>query len=38
VYKSTLYVRQIDGDRIVVSVLKIGAITGAVNKKHLVRT
>jgi hypothetical protein len=37
VYKSTLYVRQIDGDRIVVSILKFGAITGAVNKKHLVR-
>lgn len=37
VYNSNLYVRQIEGDRIVVSTVKVGAITGAVNKKHLVR-
>lgn len=35
VYKSTLYVRQISGDRVVVSTLKIGAVTGAVDKKYL---
>lgn len=31
----TLYVRGIDGDRVVVSTLRSGAITGAVNKKYL---
>lgn len=36
VYSSTLYVRQVSGDRIVVSTVKVGAVTGAVNKKHLV--
>lgn len=35
VYNSTLYVRQVDGDRIVVSTLKTGAVTGAVDKKYL---
>lgn len=35
VYKSTLYVRQINGDRVVVSTLKEGAVTGAVDRKHL---
>lgn len=35
VYKSTLYVRQINGNRIVISTLKTGAITGAVDKKYL---
>lgn len=37
VYKSTLYVRQINGDRIVISTLKTGAITGAVDKKYLTK-
>lgn len=37
VYKSTLYVREIDGDRIVVSTQKTGAITGAVHKKYLTK-
>lgn len=37
VYKSTLYVRDIDGDRIVVSTQKTGAITGAVHKKYLTK-
>lgn len=31
----TLYVRGIDGDRVVVSTLRSGAITGAINKKYL---
>lgn len=35
VYNSVLYVRQIDGDRIVVSTQKTGDITGAVDKKYL---
>jgi hypothetical protein len=33
--EAVLYVREIDGDRIVVSTAKTGAITGAVNKKYL---
>lgn len=37
VYNSTLYVREMNGDRVVVSISKTGAVTGAVNKKHLVR-
>ena len=37
VRKSTLYVRQIDGDRVVISILKKGAVTGAVHKKYLVK-
>jgi hypothetical protein len=37
VYNSTLYVREVTGDRIVVSTVRTGAITGAVHKKHLVR-
>lgn len=37
VYNSTLYVREISGDRIVVSTLKSGAITGAVDRKHLIK-
>ncbi len=37
VYSSTLYVREIDGDRIVVSVLKTGDITGAVDRKYLTK-
>lgn len=36
VYSSTLYVREIDGNRVVVSVLKTGAVTGEVDKKYLV--
>lgn len=35
VYNATLYVREINGDRIVVSTQKTGAITGAVHKNHL---
>lgn len=37
VYKSTLYVREISGSRIVISTLKTGAITGAVDKKYLTK-
>lgn len=37
VYDFTLYVRQVDGDRIVVSTQKSGAITGAVDKKYLTK-
>lgn len=37
VYASKLYVRQINGDRIVVSIFKIGAVTGAVNINDLIR-
>lgn len=37
VFTKTLYVRQINGDRVVVSTLKVGAITGAVNKKYLIK-
>ena len=36
VFKSKLYVRQINGDNIIISTLKTGAITGTVNKKYLV--
>lgn len=35
VFKTTLYVRDVDGDRVVVSIVKIGPVTGAVNKKYL---
>lgn len=35
VYKKTLYIREVAGDRVVISWLKVGAITGAVNKKYL---
>lgn len=35
--KMPLYVRSINGNRVVVSILKIGAITGAVNKKYLTK-
>lgn len=37
VYSSTLYVREISGDRIVISTQKTGAITGAVDKKYLTK-
>ena len=37
VYNSTLYVRQINGDRVVVSTVKTGAVTGAVDKKYLTK-
>lgn len=37
VYKSTLYVRAIDGDKITVSILKVGAVTGNVDKKYLTK-
>lgn len=37
VYTSTLYVREIKGDRVVISTLKSGAITGAVDKKYLTK-
>ena len=35
VMKSRLYIREIKGDRIVISTQKTGAITGAVHKKYL---
>lgn len=37
VYNANLFVRQIDGDRIVVSTQASGAITGAVDKKYLTK-
>lgn len=37
VYSSTLYVREINGARIVISTQKTGAITGAVDKKYLTK-
>jgi hypothetical protein len=37
VYNSTLYVREIDGSRIVISTQKTGDITGAVDKKYLTK-
>ena len=37
IYNSTLYVRQIEGDKIVISTQKTGAITGAVNKDDLTK-
>ena len=37
IYSSTLYVRQIDGDKVVVSTQKTGAITGAVSKNDLTK-
>ena len=37
VYKSTLYVREISGNRIVVSTQKTGAVTGAVHSKYLTK-
>lgn len=37
VYTSTLYVREINGSRVVISTQKTGDITGAVDKKHLVK-
>ena len=35
VYKTTLYVRDIDGDRVVISTQPTGAVTGAVHKKFI---
>lgn len=37
VFKKTLYVRQIKGDKVIVSWLKIGAITGTVHIKSLTK-
>lgn len=37
VYSSTLYVREIKGNRVVISTLKTGAVTGAVDKKYLTK-
>lgn len=37
VYSSTLYVREISGNRVVISTQKTGAITGAVDKKYLTK-
>lgn len=37
VYESTLYVRQIDGDKAVVSTQKTGAVTGTVAKSDLIK-
>ena len=36
VINSTLYVRELQGDDVVISTLKTGAITGKVNKKYIV--
>ena len=35
VYRKTLYVREISGDRAVISTIPTGAVTGAVDKKYL---
>ncbi len=37
VYNSTLYVREISGDRVIISTQKSGAVTGAVSKADLVK-
>lgn len=37
VYSSTLYVREISGNRVVISTQKTGAVTGAVDKKYLTK-
>lgn len=37
VYNSTLYIRQINGDKVVISTQKTGAITGTVNKNDLTK-
>ena len=37
VYLSKLYVREVKGDRAVISTKKSGAVTGAVNIKHLIK-
>ena len=37
VYSTTLYVRQINGNRIVISTKQTGAVTGAVDKKYLTK-
>lgn len=37
VYNSTLYVRQIEGNKVVISTQKTGAITGAVTKNDLIK-
>lgn len=37
VFDKTLYVREINGDNIIISTLKSGAITGTVNKKYLTK-
>lgn len=37
VYKRTLFVRYVDGDRVVVSTVTTGPITGAVHKKYLTK-
>lgn len=37
VYNATLYVREIDGDKITVSIVKVGPTTGVVSKKHLIK-
>lgn len=37
VYKTTLYVRAISGDKITISVVKSGPVTGVVDKKYLTK-
>lgn len=37
VYTTSLYVREINGSRVVISTLKTGAVTGAVDKKYLTK-
>lgn len=38
VYNETLYIREINGNRVVVSVFNSGDVTGAVDKKYLIKT
>lgn len=37
VYESALYIREISGDRVVISTAKTGPVTGAVNMKYLTK-
>lgn len=37
VYNSTLYIRQINGDKVVISTQKTGAVTGTVTKNDLIK-
>ena len=38
VYKSKLYVRAINGDKVTISIFKKGAITGSTDRKFLTKT
>lgn len=37
IYKKKLYVRDINGDRVIISTVPMGPITGAVDKKYLIK-